>query len=549
MRRRIRAGRFPAGTPRIVIVGGTGQALSTAVLTLGELGYDLTVIGRRALATLQKKTLFARDRARYVAMDIFAPESQPALREIASAADIVVMGAEPHAIERARLDDAVCGVKRVYAALLDAGYATDDNAARRQSGVWPRRVVRIGSPPAEIPRAPRSRRADFLEDSVTSDALLKRAADADNWQNVYFQAKVRCAMVARQAVSAGLDLVTASPTGVISWAGDWGDREPILQFCQSDLDLRPRFLPSTLTNVVPGDVVARGIMLAALAGTTGGVYQLAGLDLQSAEPLRYLLTAMGETVPPVRIYSKPSLDRQVRLLRGESFRRSASDMAEYSSRAWSNVGLMLANAGSFGLLTPLAVMKIAADTLSGSIDAIRNVYENAETVTMRALGIEDWQVALLAEMRSRRADKVRSLNNAVRGTRFADLAYPTAATISRQLPGALARHAAWLERRGLIRRPVGVRPRGQTSGSDLGVRPGGQTSGSNLGVKPRTDTSGASRRSTHILQHSHVEFIENSAYAHQDSGVINRCSGGPVREWPGLWLEDPVCRLRILSAT
>ena len=174
-------------------MGGTGQALSTAVLTLGELGYDLTVIGRHALAPLQKETLFARDRVRYEAMDVFAPESQPALGEIASAADIVVMGAEPHAIERARLDDAVCGVKRVYATLLDASYTTDDNAARRQSGVWPRRVVRIGSPPAEIPRAPRSRRAGFLEDSVTADALLQRAADADNWQNAYFQAKVRCA--------------------------------------------------------------------------------------------------------------------------------------------------------------------------------------------------------------------------------------------------------------------------------------------------------------------------------------------------------------------
>lgn len=452
MSRRSPARRFPAGTPRIVIVGGTGQALSTAVLTLGELGYDLTVIGRHALAPLQKKTLFARNRVRYEAMDVFTPESQPALREIASAADIVVMGAEPHAIERARLDDAVCGVKRVYATLLDASYATDDNAARRQSGVWPRRVVRIGSPPAEIPRAPRSRRAGFLEDSVTADALLQRAADADNWQNAYFQAKVRCATVARQAVSAGLDLVTASPTGVISWAGDWGAREPILQFCQDDLDQRPRFLPSTLTNVVPGDVVARGIMLAALAGTTGEVYQLAGLDLQSAEPLRYVLTAIGEPVPPVRIYSKPSLDRQVRLLRGESFRRSANDMAEYNSRAWSNVGLMWANARSFGLLTPLAVMKIASDTMSGSIDAMRNVYENAETVTMRAIGIKDWQIALLAEMQSRRANKVRSLNNAVRGTRFANLAYPPAATISRQLPGALACHTAWLERRGLIRR-------------------------------------------------------------------------------------------------
>ena len=452
MRRRILARQFSGGKPRVVIVGGTGQALSTAVLTLGELGYDLTVIGRSALAPLQRTTLFAREHVRYEAMDVFAPGCQTRLREIAAAADIFVMGAEPHAVEHTRLDDAVCGVQRVYSTLLGAGYATKDNTAHRKAGRWPKRVVRIGSPPAEIPRTARSRRAVFLEDSVSTDELLRRSADDDNWQNPYFQAKVRCAMLARQAVFDGLELVTASPTGVISWAGDWGGREPILQFCQDDAEARPRFMPSTLTNVVPGNVVARGIMLVALAGTTGEVYQLAGIDLQSAEPMRYLLAAIGEPVPPVRVYSKQSLDRQVRLLHGESFRRSAGDVAEYSGRAWSNLGLMWVNAQSFGLLTPIAVMKVAADSLTGSLEAIRNAYENAETLAMSAIGIKDWQIALLAEIRSRRADKVRELNKAVRGTRFAPLAYPEPATIAEQLPSALARHAAWLEQRGLIRR-------------------------------------------------------------------------------------------------
>jgi hypothetical protein len=416
------------------------------------LGHDVTVIGRSALAPLHKATLFARDHVRYEAMDVFAPACQPRLREIADTADVFVMGAEPQTVEQAGLDDAVRGVKRVYATLLAASYAAKDNAARKKAGRWPKRVVRIGSPPAEIPRAARSRRARFLEDSVSFDALLRRSAQHDNWQNAYFQVKVRCAALARQAVADGLELVTASPTGVISWAGDWGDREPILQFCKDGVDTRPRFLPSTLTNVVPGDVVARGVMLVALAGTTGEVYQLAGIDLQSAEPIRYLLAAMGEPVLPVRIYSKQSLDRQVRLLRGESFRRSIADVAEYGGRAWSNLSLMWANARSFGLLTPLAAMKIAGDTLTGFLDATRNAYENAETLAMRAIGIEDWQIALLAEMRSRRADKVRELNKTVKGTRFANLAYPEAAALSEQLPCALTRHAAWLERRGLIRR-------------------------------------------------------------------------------------------------
>ena len=71
---------------------------------------------------------------------------------------------------------------------------------------------------------------------------------------------------------------------------------------------------------------------------------------------------------------------------------------------------------------------------------------------MAAIGLEDWQIALLAELRSRRADKIRELNKAVTGTRFANLAYPDAAMIAKQLPNALARQAAWLEQRGLIRR-------------------------------------------------------------------------------------------------
>ena len=359
MSRRTHGRRFPSRNPRIVIVGGTGQALSTAVLTLGELGYDLTVIGRRPLTPLHKATLFARDRVRYEAMDVFAPACQARLREIADTAEIFVMGAEPQTAEHARHDDAVSGVKRVYATLLGAGYSAKDNARRRKAGRWPKRVVRNRISPAEIPRAARSRRRTFLEDAASVEALLRRAANDDNWQNAYFQLKVRCAVLARQAVTDGLELVTASPTGVISWAGDWGDREPILQFCRVDVGTRPRFLPSTLTNVVPGDVVARGVLLVALAGITGEVYQLAGIDLQSGEPIGYLLAAMGEPAFPVRIYSKRSLDRQVRLLQGESFRRSATDVAEYGSRAWSNLGLMWANAGSFGLFTPLAVMKIA----------------------------------------------------------------------------------------------------------------------------------------------------------------------------------------------
>lgn len=448
---RARPAGFPRGKPKIVVAGGTGQALSTAVLTLGELGYDLTVIGRTPPGRLQHATLFARRNVRYEVLDVFAPGRQARLRDLAVAADIFVMGAEPHLIDDAeRLDAAVRGVERVYSTLHVAGYTTKDNDARRRRREWPKRIVRIGSSPAEIPYDARRSRGRFLEDTVSLDDVRQRAADDANWQNPYFQVKVRCATLAGQAVSDGLDLVTAAPTAVIAWAGDRGDDEPIVQFRRSLARGPARFLPSALTNAVPGDVVARGVMLAALAGTTGEIYQLAGFDLQSAEPLRYMLTVIGEDAPPLRVYSRQELNRHVRLLRGDAFTRSARDVTEYSGRAMTNAGMLWTSALSFGLLTPFVAAKIAADTVTGSARAARNLYEQAETLAMRAIGIKDWQVAILAEMQSRRAGKVRGLNATVAGTRFANLAYPGEASLARRMTGALGRQAAWLAKRGLI---------------------------------------------------------------------------------------------------
>ena len=447
---------FPRGKPKLVVAGGTGQALSTAVLTLGDLGYDLTVIGRRPLGQLQRATLFARRNVRYEALDLFARQRQARVRELAASADIFVMGAEPHVIDNAgRLEAALRGVTRVYSTLHSAGYTTKDNEARRRIGRWPKRVVRIGSSPAEIPYDARLSRGAFLEDTVSLDDLQQRAAADSNWQNQYFQVKVRCATLARQAAANGLDLVTAAPTAVISWAGDRGDEEPIVQVRRSLARGPAPFLPSALANAVPGDIVGRGIMLAALVGTTGEVYQLAGVDLQSAEPVRYMLAVIGEDGPPLRVYSREALNRQVRLLRGDAFARSARDVAEYGSRAISNAGMLWTSALSLGLLTPLVMAKIAADAVAGSARAARNLYEQAETLAMRAIGIRDWQVAILAEMQSRRAGKVRGLNAAVAGTRFANMAYPSDASLGRQMAGALRRQAAWLAQRGLIpgRRP------------------------------------------------------------------------------------------------
>ena len=442
---------FPHRKPRLLIAGGTGEALSTAVLVLGAMDYDVTVIGRRRLSGLQEATLFSRPYARYVAMDVLAPRSQEQLQQLAARADIFVMGAEPHVVaDAAQLDAAIEGVERVYATLRESGYTNTANGVRRRARQWPKRVVRIGSPPAELPSRGLSRRSRFVEDATSFEELKRRAIEDANWQNPYFQGKVRCAVAAHRAVVDGLDLVTAAPSSVISWAGDWGEREPIILLRNALGEDRPPFIPSTLTNVVPGDVVACGIMLVALAGTTGESYQLAGADMQTAECARVLLATTGEVPPPPRRLSPEELDHQARLLSGESLRRTARDVLDYGGRAVANVGLIWANAFSLGMLTPLVATKIATDVVAGGASAVRNTYDNAVTTALCVLGIESWQIALLAEMQARSADKIRALNPAVARTQFAAFAYPDAAEIANQVVPALQRQAKWLYTRGLL---------------------------------------------------------------------------------------------------
>jgi hypothetical protein len=104
------------------------------------------------------------------------------------------------------------------------------------------------------------------------------------------------------------------------------------------------------------------------------------------------------------------------------------------------------------MLTPLVVTKIATDAVAGGASAVRNTYDNAVTTTLGVLGIESWQIALLAEMQARSADKVRALNPAVARTPVAAFAYPDAAEMARQLLPALQRQAEWLQTRGLLPR-------------------------------------------------------------------------------------------------
>jgi hypothetical protein len=202
--------------------------------------------------------------------------------------------------------------------------------------------------------------------------------------------------------------------------------------------------------MVPGDTVARGILLVGIAGTTGATYQLAGATIPSAMSLQHLFRAIGEEAPSVRHFTTSELDRLISLLNGDSYVRTARDAVDYSRRAFANLGLVGLNLLTLGALALPAAVTIGGDLLTGSLRAVRNGFDNSEAMVLRAIGMKSWQVALLRQMRHRSASKVRALNRLIRDPRFVHLHYPAESEIRSRLPEAFARQAAWLKTRGLL---------------------------------------------------------------------------------------------------
>ncbi|MGQ0504885.1 MAG: hypothetical protein ACT4TC_06155 [Myxococcaceae bacterium] len=426
---------LPPGKPRLLVVGGTGQALASPVKFFRDQGYDVVVVGRRpGPSKLQQRYLFDGAGARYQSIDVLSRQGQDSLRRLAEQSDVVIMGGEPHYGASAESTATREGMSRFYETLRSAGYSVEENKRRTTEGKWPKRVVRVGSPPAERPYGREASAAD----------LRRLVATDPSWDNPYFRGKVLRVEEAEEATRNGLDLVTALPTGVVSAFGDYGAKDPLVLFQKGFAGVAPQFTPSTPTNLVTGEDVGRGLLLAALAGDTGRSYQLAGSDVPSHLSLQSVLESTGQRLPPVRHFSTSDLDYQLGLARGDSFERTSRDVADYSGRAVTNLALMT---------NPLTFLwgatKAGLDTVTGSVQAVKNVCDNTASMAIRAAGIEDWQLALLRLMQSRRSD-VRALNDRISDPRFAHARYRSDEQIRQALPEAYRQRARWLQERGLL---------------------------------------------------------------------------------------------------
>jgi predicted RecA/RadA family phage recombinase len=425
-----------ADKPPLLVIGGWGQGLATCVASFAEHGYAVSVVSRSGPGAAQKH-LVERQDVVDARLDVFAEKHQSELTALARKASLVVMGGEPHI--QGDLDQAHAAMTRFYQTMKEAGYTVGANQQRLDNGAWPKRIVRVGSPPAELP-------LDLVgtcgsgEDKVELAALQRLAKTHASYQNFYFQNKVRMAAAAQAAVVAGVDVTTAAPTGIVSWHGDHGEDELLPLLLKGVGGIKPMFTPSTLTNFVPGDVVAKGLVLVGLAGKTGKTYQLAGANAMTHESVAAVARAAGIATPAEKTYSREALQRQVRLLNGDAYQRAALDVADYSGRLAINTGLLW----TMGVF---ALPKILADAMSGGAKML----QNSEAAAMQALGFENWQIALLAEMQGRRSDAVRGLS--IRDPRLSRLRYPSDAEIAAELPTAFKRQSKWLQKRGLLKVP------------------------------------------------------------------------------------------------
>ncbi|MBK7974187.1 MAG: hypothetical protein IPK07_13220 [Deltaproteobacteria bacterium] len=382
--------------PTILVLGGTGEVGASVVAESIELGLRVAAASRRPPQPLLEQSLFGPHRVRWERIAEPNGATSAALKELMAEHDIVILACEPWRVEpgdeRSSIDEARARLETAAAA----------SEARLSAGLPPLRVVRIGSPAAELPFALMGSRGDgFEEDAIRLQEVAELAKRDLCWRVPYFVAKVGMALAAREAVRTGLDLVTAAPTGTVSWWGDKGAEDLWVRAHHECVGAVP--LISFPTNVLPGDVAARGILLVALAGVTGHVYQVPGVVWHSWDLQIEMLRHTRRTLPPAFHLTRELILEGVRVHLEER----------------------------------------------GPVDRLKRRW------LRELVGARDYAMAaLLQNNRARSAAKLLSLvpKLAADGP---PLEYPSPAEIAAALPAAARRRAQWLTKRGLLRRGGG----------------------------------------------------------------------------------------------
>jgi hypothetical protein len=404
-----------------VLVVGKGPAGVAAAQAAARLGAKVTLVSRSAPDRELQRLLLDPGDIAHTSLDVYSsdPSTRRAFEKLAAQNDLVVNAAELHAETPEQLSRVEGDHRRFYESLLKAGFTQRENAEREREGKFPKRVVRVGSPPAEVPID--SRGTGFEEDRISPQHLSWKLENDLLWRNPYFRGKVRSSQLADELVGRGLDLTTALPTQILS---EYADHGPKLEFTQWLRTNHPPMMPAIPTDAVPGEIAGRGMLLVGLLGEPGDRYQLAGIRTDSHALVDSLMREAGGRAPAKRNLS---------LEEARHFAELPVRQVNHGARAVSNI-----------------LRFWSGDVVGSMRDIPRGWTDYFADLGYQQYHVEPYQVALGATMGQRSSDKARKLSEQVRGTPYGALAYPRQDEIQGMFQDTIQRQAAWLSSQGLL---------------------------------------------------------------------------------------------------
>lgn len=265
----------------LLITGGLGQMGIAVAMAARAKGYAVLLVGRSELNS--KPTAFQavveEIGATYHSLDIYDPASEPELMQLGTQSHYWINAAEPYLAGQLDRTTVAQSLNYLYRIAAKAGYTTQNPAGKK--------FVRIGSPPAEIPRDGKVPKAGDFPESIP---IAEQSRFHLAYATPYFQAKKLLAEMAKEAFDLHqVAVLSVCPTGLIGAYGNRStDYEPMVRTIKGDFPTN-LFLAANRTNVISVATAGNGIMLAAEKGEPGEVYQLSGPTLSTALPFQWAL--------------------------------------------------------------------------------------------------------------------------------------------------------------------------------------------------------------------------------------------------------------------
>ncbi|HLD44451.1 MAG TPA: NAD-dependent epimerase/dehydratase family protein [bacterium] len=298
-------------TPTALVLGGTGHIGANIALQLARQGYPTTTVSRRPVDCIKSpiRNAFEQHGIQHHSIDVYGAENERPLLRLLEQYDLVINAAEPYPVNPHEIAASVSGVARLLSAAHNAGF-----------GQAPKKWIRIGSPPAEIPNPTLSESDNgdrLYPENMSWGILRKRFHPA--FSNPYFQTKLQIKQLFDHAVACGqIRGITVAPTAVVGWGADHGAWEPITNYFNRRF---PPIIPAIPVDTIPVDHLAKGVVLAIEKGAIGEIFQLSGVHTNMADVILEGLKYAGMNQLPVSINLPralwgPTLLGEVVMLRG-----------------------------------------------------------------------------------------------------------------------------------------------------------------------------------------------------------------------------------------